>query len=142
VTRPAARVAEGRLLVAVALGAAVGAVLRWALGEIGPDGSGVAWTTFAINVSGSFALALLPALLAVQRSPALVAALGPGVLGGYTTLSAYAEQTRELLADHHAALAGGYAVGTLAACLLAVGVAGRLSSAAEQRRFRLAGGDE
>ena len=87
-----------RLLGCVAAGGALGAVLRWSAGELVPDGSGLAWTTFAINVSGSFLLALLPALAVVRRSPAWAAALGPGVLGGFTTLSAYSEQTRALLA--------------------------------------------
>jgi CrcB protein len=117
-------------------------MLRWVLGQVAPDGAGFAWTTFAINVSGSFALALLPALSAVRGKPVLVAGLGPGLLGGYTTLSAYAEQTRSLLADDRVVLAAAYAVGTLAACLVAVGIASGLSSAAERRRFRLAGGDE
>ena len=107
-------------LVAVALGGAVGAVLRWSLGEAVPDGGGFPWTTFAVNVSGCLAIGLLPALSAVARRPVLTAALGPGLLGGYTTMSAYAEQTRALLADGHAGVAFAYFVGTVAACLGAV----------------------
>ena len=86
----------------MALGGALGALLRWGLGEAVPDGAGFPWTTFAINVAGSFVLALLPALRGVRRSRAAGAGLGPGVLGGFTTLSAYAEQTRALLADGRA----------------------------------------
>ena len=70
-------------------------------------GSGFPWTTFAINVSGCFALACLPAAAAVRTDPALAAALGPGLLGGYTTMSAYAEETRALLADDRALTAAG-----------------------------------
>jgi CrcB protein len=110
-------------LVAVALGGAVGAVLRWALGEAVPDGGGFPWTTFAVNVSGCLAIGLLPAL---TRRPILVAALGPGLLGGYTTMSAYAEQSRALLAGGHTATALLYVVGTLAACIGAVLLAERL----------------
>jgi len=113
---------------AVALGGAVGALLRWWLGEAVPDGGGFPWTTFAINVSGSLVLALLPALSGVRRRPALAAALGPGLLGGYTTLSAYAEQSRALLASGELVTATAYVVGTLAACLVAVALATRLSS--------------
>jgi CrcB protein len=112
---------------AVALGGALGAVLRWALGDAVPDGAGFPWTTFAINVSGSLVLAGLPALAAVRRRRVLAAALGPGLLGGYTTLSAYSEQTRALLADGRGATALLYLLGTLAACLVAVAAASRLS---------------
>ena len=57
-----------RLLAAVAIGGALGALARWGLGESFPEASGFPWTTFAINVVGSFALALLPAFAAVRRN--------------------------------------------------------------------------
>ena len=104
------------LLLAVAAGGALGGTLRWWLGDLVPDGEGFPCTTFAINVTGSLALAALPALAAVRRRPLLTVGLGPGVLGGYTTLSTYAEQGRALLADGRAGLAAAYLVGTLAAC--------------------------
>ena len=66
---------------------------------------------------------LLPALAVVRRRALLALALGPGVLGGFTTLSAYAEQGRGLLADGRTALAAAYLLGTLAACLVAVALA-------------------
>ena len=50
-----------------------------------------------------------------------------GVLGGFTTFSATSEQGRSLLADGDTLLAGGYLFGTLAACLVAVAVAGRVA---------------
>lgn len=129
-------------LLAVALGGALGAVLRWSLGEVVPDGSGFPWTTFAINVSGSFVLALLPALAAVRDHPTVALALGPGLLGGYTTLSAYAEQGRALWAAGDAGLAGAYLLGTLAACLVAVAAASRLSTPEQRQRFADEEGDE
>jgi CrcB protein len=121
------RAAPGAATVlAVALGGAAGGTLRWWLGDLVPDGSGFPWTTFAINVSGSLSLALLPALAAVRGRPRLAAGLGPGLLGGYTTLSTYAEQGRALLADGRSGLAAAYLLGTLAACLVAVTLAGHL----------------
>ena len=63
----------------------------------------------------------------MRDRPALAAALGPGLLGGYTTMSAYAEETRALLADDRVATAAAYAVGTALACLLAVLLAERLT---------------
>lgn len=118
-----------RLLLAVGSGGAVGAVARWAATELAADGSGFPWTTFAINVSGSALLAALLLLPLARRSPTWAAALGPGVLGGYTTFSATSEQARALLADGRAALALGYVGGTLAACLVAVILVGRLAPA-------------
>lgn len=113
------------LLLGVALGGAAGAVLRWLVGEVVPATSGFPWATFAVNVSGSAALAALPLLAAVRARPSLHAALGPGVLGGYTTLSAYSEQTRALLTDGRSLTAGVYVVGTLVACVLAVALVQR-----------------
>ena len=100
----------------VAAGGAGGAVLRWVLGELvrrtGPASRG---PRSAINVVGSFVLATLPG---ARRRPPTRAAWrsrsGPGVLGGFTTLSTYAEQGRGLLADGRTALAAAYLFGTLA----------------------------
>lgn len=130
------------LLLAVAAGGAAGAVLRHLLGAWVPDGAGFPWATFAINVSGSLLLAALPALERVRRSAVLTAGLGPGLLGGFTTLSTYAEQGRALLAEGRVGLAAVYMVGTLAACVVAVVVAGSWSGRLDQRRFEAAGGDE
>ena len=127
---------------AVAVGGAIGALLRWELGELVPDGSGFPWTTFAINVSGALVLALLPWSGPVRRRPRLALALGPGVLGGYTTLSAYAEQTRELVADGAALVGFAYLLGTLTACLVAVAVASRLLPPGAAAELAREGGDE
>jgi CrcB protein len=129
-------------LLAVAVGGAAGGVLRWGLGDLAPDGAGFPWTTFAINISGSLVLALLPAIGPVRSRPVLTAALGPGVLGGYTTLSTYAGQSRALLADGRLGLAAAYVLGTLAACLVAVTVAGHLSSRLAQQEFADEEGNE
>ena len=119
------------LLLAVALGGAIGACLRWLLGSWFPvGGDAFPWTTFAINVSGSVLLALLPAVAVVRRHPILPPAIGAGVLGGFTTLSAYSEETRVLLASGHTGPAATYLLGTLAACLVGVAVAGSLSGPA------------
>ena len=133
VSRPSA---PPRAVAVVAAGGAGGAVLRWLLGELAPDGSGFPWTTFGINVVGSFLLAAAarargrPPARRCWRSPS-----GPGVLGGFTTLSTYAEQGRGLLADGRPALAAAYLFGTLAACLVGVALAHRLSTPADQWAF-------
>ena len=116
-----------RLLLAVAAGGAAGAVLRFLLGEAAPDGNGFPWTTFAVNVVGCALLAGLGLLPLARTSEVWAAGTGPGLLGGFTTFSATSEQGRALLAAGDTALAGGYLVGTLAVCLLAVDVVGRFA---------------
>ncbi len=130
------------LLLAAAIGGALGAVLRYLLGELVPADTRFPWTTFGINVVGSLALALLPALGTVLRHRVVAVALGPGVLGGFTTLSAYAEESRALLANGDTLLAGSYLLGTLLACLVAVRLASRWIPAPAQDRFVAEGGVE
>ncbi len=115
-----------RVLAVVGIGGALGAVARWGLGEVVPDGAGFPATTLAINVTGSFLLAVVLAQPAVRRRPLWQAGLGPGVLGGYTTLSTWSEQIRALLAHGHAVTAVAYVAGTVAACLGAVALGSRL----------------
>lgn len=148
VSGPEQRVLTGRtpgprLLVAVALGGALGAVVRWGVTEAFPSAEdSFPWATFAINVTGSFLLALLPAFAAVRRSRTLTVGLGPGLLGGYTTMSTYSEQTRALL-DHGAMLTAAlYVLGTLAACLAAVAIADHWSTRQQRLAFEAEGGDE
>jgi CrcB protein len=126
----------------VAVGGAVGAELRYLLSMLLPDpAGGFPWTIFAVNVVGCALLALLPWCAAVRSRPLLPPLLGTGVLGGFTTLSTYGEQSRALAADGHVVLAGVYVVGTLVACLTAVLVAGHLSSPAAGGSFADEEGD-
>ena len=130
------------VLLAVAAGGALGACLRWQLGTWFPvPGDAFPWTTFGINVSGSVLLALLPAVAAVRRHSILPPALGAGVLGGFTTLSAYSEEARVLLSAGRPGTAAAYVVGTLAACLVGVAVAGVLSNEDERAAFEDEEGD-
>ncbi len=109
-----------RALAAVAVGGAVGALLRFALGSWLPDGDGIPWTTFSINLAGSAALAGLAGLRLVRTSAAWAAALGPGLLGGFTTMSAASEQTRSLLDRGDPLLAASYLVGSVLCCVIGV----------------------
>jgi CrcB protein len=129
------------VLLAVAFGGAVGGLLRHALAVVRPDGAGFPWTTFAVNLTGAFLLGLLPASTWVRRHHLLPPLLGTGVLGGFTTLSAWSDQTRSLVDAGAPATAGAYAVGTLAACLAAVAVADRFSTPAGRVEFDEEEGD-
>lgn len=130
---------HGLVLLAVAVGGAAGAVLRHALNGVG-DG-GFPWTTFAINVVGAFLLGLLPAAEWVRRRPLLPPLLGTGVLGGFTTLSAWSEETRALVDSGEVTLAGLYAVGTVAAAVVAVALADQFSSPSDRAEFDEEEGD-
>lgn len=105
-------------LALVAVGGAVGAVLRWSWGLAWPTGA--VWTVVSINIVGAFALGALPLLGAVRRSHRLTVALGPGLLGGFTTVSAWADEVRRL-ADEGDLL--------LAAAVLGLTLAGGLAAA-------------
>lgn len=106
---------------AVAVGGALGCVLRAVVGEVVPAGpTDFPWVIFVVNLVGAAALAALPALGAVRRSSVLAAGLGPGLLGGFTTLSAVSDQTRALLAAEETVTAAAYVGSSLAVGLLAV----------------------
>ncbi|MBD8868290.1 fluoride efflux transporter FluC [Nocardioides donggukensis] len=130
------------LVAAVALGGALGALGRWAVGELTPPSPGFPWATLAVNVAGTLLLALLPAVPLVRRRPALPLFLGTGVLGGFTTLSAYAEESRSMLADGSTGPALAYLVGTLLACVAAVHLGHHFTDRAERAAFAEAEGDE
>jgi CrcB protein len=125
-------------LTAVALGGAVGALLRAGLLSVAPS---VTWAVLAINVSGCFVLALLPAFAAVRRRPLLPLLLGPGLLGGYTTLSSFAEAGRALAASGDPRAAAGYVLVSVAAGVLAVRVASRWVDVTWSQGFEGQGGD-
>jgi CrcB protein len=110
------------VLGAVAVGGALGAAARYGLGRAFPDPTlGFPWTTFAINVAGCLAIGVLAGLLGGKQitHPLIRPLLGTGFLGGFTTMSTYADQVRALLVADTWALAGAYFGGTLAAALLA-----------------------
>lgn len=129
------------VLLAVAAGGAVGGLLRHALHTWAPVGDGFPWTTFTVNVVGALLLALLPTWAFVRRHALLPPALGTGLLGGFTTLSTFSEETRVLLDADRTATATAYVVGTVAAGLLAVAVADRFSSRRDRDEFRAEEGD-
>jgi CrcB protein len=114
---------ETDVLVWVAVGGVLGAVLRHLVDLTAPVQPGAfPWSTFGVNVSGAFGLGALHAYVpAHPRVPLrLRALLGAGLLGGFTTFSAYAEQTRALLVGGHSGLALAYVAGTVVAAVLAI----------------------
>lgn len=124
-----------RELLLVAAGGALGSVLRWsataALARLSRDAA-FPWGTLAVNLVGSCAIGFV-LTLAFERSsvpPATRLFLVTGVLGGFTTFSAFSWETLVLLRDGHALAAAGYAggsvLGGLLAAFLGVALATRL----------------
>jgi fluoride exporter len=128
------------VILVVAAGGAGGAIARHLVNGVGAA-PGFPWSTFAINVTGSLLLALLPAFAVVRRRHLLPPLLGTGLLGGFTTMSAFSEETRALVADGHTATAGAYVVATVAACLVAVALADRFSTRSSRAEFEDEEGD-
>lgn len=99
---------------------------RWGVGVLTPD-TAIAWDLVVINAVGAFLLGSLPLLRAVRHSHRLTVALGPGLLGGFTTVSAWSDDVRRLLDDGKAGSAGVVVALTLAAGLLAAHLGRRLA---------------
>lgn len=113
-----------RLLLLTALGGALGAGLRHLVNVAGLRWFGPAfpWWTLAINVTGSLAMGILAAML-IQRagdSYGLRAFLATGILGGYTTFSAFSLDFAVMIERGETSAALLYAGGSVALSLAAV----------------------
>jgi CrcB protein len=109
----------------VAAGGAFGAGCRHAvnLGATRLFGPAFPWGTFAVNVAGSLAMGLLIGLLARNGSEsgaALRLFLATGVLGGFTTFSAFSLDAVTLWERGAAGQAAAYAVGSVVLSILAL----------------------
>lgn len=106
----------------VAMGGAIGAVLRWLgvawVGRL--TGEGWLGTAF-VNVAGCFAMGVL-AVLMTERLPGGWGRFAPfaltGVLGGFTTFSAFSLDAVHLVERGRLAAAGGYVAGSVALSIL------------------------
>lgn len=117
------------LVAVVAAGAVVGALLRWAIGEAWPQPGPWPWPLWCLNVLGAGLLGLATGSVTVRERPLLAAALGPGLLGGFTSVSAAAEDVRTMLAEGSWVLAGSWWGSMLLASVIAVGVGRWLGAA-------------
>lgn len=103
----------------VALAGGVGSMLRFladglVTARVGPHRP---WGTFAVNVTGSFALGLVVGIATMLGPWATI--LGTGLLGGYTTFSTATWEGLRLVRGHHWGAAAVHTLGLAAACLLA-----------------------
>ncbi|WP_374388443.1 fluoride efflux transporter CrcB [Sandaracinobacter sp.] len=103
----------------VGLGGALGAMARFGVGRI-VGVTALPWATLSVNVLGGFAMGLLAGWLAVRGSggEGWRLLLGVGVLGGFTTFSAFSLEMMLMLERGEMLTAIGYA---LASVVLSVG---------------------
>jgi CrcB protein len=111
------------VLAVIGAGGALGSLARCGLSVALPHSRGqFAVSTFVTNVSGCLLIGVLMAVITAAVGPHRLVRpfLGIGILGGYTTFSTYATDTLDLVMTGHPFTGLSYAVGTVAAALIAV----------------------
>ena len=110
----------------VALGGALGSVLRYWLGGLIAEKAGTTFPlgTLTINVTGSFLIGLFAALHGDQgralASPGFRQFFMIGICGGYTTFSTFSLETLNLAREGEFFYAGGNVIFSVILCLVAV----------------------
>lgn len=109
---------QGMLL--VTLGGAIGASARYGVGLAAARlfGTGFPWGTLTVNVLGGLAMGLLVGAFGHDRAKVLL--LGTGVLGGFTTFSAFSLETVLMLERGAFGLAGLYVAASVLAAMAAL----------------------
>ncbi|TKJ22897.1 chromosome condensation protein CrcB [Blastococcus sp. CCUG 61487] len=110
--------------VAAALGGGLGALARWGVAAWLPwEPAGWPWATLLVNLSGCLLLGLLLALVFARSADGswLRPFLGTGVLGGYTTYSAFAVEVVQLAEAGSWATAAGYLAASVLGGIVAAG---------------------
>jgi len=99
----------------VAAGGALGASGRYLIGRAAHQlfGPGFPWGTVIVNVAGSFAMGCLVVWLAKKGGMAWAPFLMTGMLGGFTTFSAFSLDVATLYERGAVGLAAAYILGTV-----------------------------
>jgi CrcB protein len=120
---------------AIMLGGAVGALARAGVAEALPHTAGEwPWATFFVNLVGTIVLAWMTTRLTEMVAPTRFwrFLLGTGFCGALTTFSTFQVETIRLARDSGAALAGSYALASLAAGMV---LAAAATVVARRRRY-------
>ena len=104
----------------IALGSALGGVARhWVSTALAVRlASPFPWPTFLVNVLGSAVIGFILALPDSRLNPLTRQFLTVGILGGFTTFSAFSAQTLALLQAGKTSVALAYIFSSVAICLL------------------------
>ena len=109
-------------LVLVMAGGAIGAGFRSHVGRVALQhmGPGFPWGTWIVNLVGGFLMGALAGVLARSNASGeqLRLFLGVGVLGGFTTFSAFSLEAFNMLARGNYLLASSYAVSSVVGSVL------------------------
>ncbi|MEM7443153.1 MAG: fluoride efflux transporter CrcB [Pseudomonadota bacterium] len=110
------------LILAVAVGGAVGAVGRYML-VVGVGrwlGTGFPWGTLAVNIIGSIVMGVLVEVMALAWSPSqeVRALLVVGVLGAFTTFSTFSLDVVILIDRGELVPAGAYILASVVICVV------------------------
>jgi CrcB protein len=98
----------------VALGGAVGSALRFVIVQ----SLGGPWAVMLVNVLGSFAIGILAVTLSTRLSPLVIT----GILGGFTTFSAFSLDALRLWQAGQPGTAGLYVILSVVLSLAAVAI--------------------
>ncbi|MGW0769958.1 fluoride efflux transporter CrcB [Streptomyces sp. NPDC002676] len=130
---------QAPVVAVVAVGGALGATARYALGLAWPTPAGTfPWATFLTNVIGCAVIGVFMVLITdVWAAHRLVRPFfGTGVLGGFTTFSTYAVDIQKLVDAGRPRTALAYLAATLLAALAAVWLASAATRLLLTRRQR------
>lgn len=112
------------IVAAVAAGGAVGSASRYLVTVMVQRiaGTGFPWWTMSVNVIGSFLMGIIVSAIALRWSlgQAGQAFLMVGVLGGFTTFSAFSLDVATLYERGLTIAAGGYVIGSVVLSILAL----------------------
>ena len=86
-------------ILAVGIGGAIGACLRFFLSQIIVYEAGFPFATFIANCIGCFVLSYLLSGKLLKSYPKLKLALTTGLLGSFTTFSTFSSETISLISD-------------------------------------------
>jgi CrcB protein len=107
----------------VMTGGAIGAAARFGLARALPvTAHGWPWPTFAANLLGGLLMGLLATFVLRNGDAGENVRLfaGVGILGGFTTFSAFSLEMAQMVERGEIALAGGYALASVLLALLAL----------------------
>jgi fluoride exporter len=111
----------------VFIGGGLGAIARWGFGlaAVRLWGNAWPWGTLGVNVIGGFAMGLVMGHL--MKTGAMTptndnwrAFLATGILGGFTTFSAFSLETAKMIEAGHWQDAGLYSIASVVLCVVAV----------------------